>query len=174
VWPRTSPGFDRCLAPCALSDARPGPAAALARCAIGSISDVPRRTGVDRADRRPRRRRGDGRRRPWTPRDRGRVFNLSGGAPETVADTLGKCSARWVAPQLINVPIRSPRLLPIAERICARLPGYPEPRHCYALSTLAFSLTFDLARAPLPRMATGSRPTRRSRGLPPLDPNAPL
>jgi len=80
----------------------------------------------------------------------GQVFNISGGAPAPVADTLAAIfAALGLAVRLRRAPYAPAALACRAmEAICARLPGRPEPpATAYSLSTLAFSQTFDLAAA---------------------------
>jgi nucleoside-diphosphate-sugar epimerase len=80
----------------------------------------------------------------------GRSFNISGGAPMTVAAALSRVFADFdLRPRLLALPYTPiARLLRLAEIIYARLPGQPEPpATVYTLSTLAFSQTFDLRAA---------------------------
>jgi 2-alkyl-3-oxoalkanoate reductase len=80
----------------------------------------------------------------------GRVFNISGGAPMSVRDTLGIVfAAMGLAPRLIEAPFAlAAGAMAMAEAFCARWPGQPEPpATVYSLSTLAFSQTFDLSAA---------------------------
>jgi len=80
----------------------------------------------------------------------GRVFNVSGGEPMSVRETLEAVfAALGVAPRLIRVPFAlAAGACAVAEVICARLPDGPEPAATvYSLTTLAFSQTFDLAAA---------------------------
>jgi nucleoside-diphosphate-sugar epimerase len=80
----------------------------------------------------------------------GRVFNISGGAPAPVADTLAEVfAALGLAPRFVRVPYPlAAAACAVAEAVCARLPGRPEPpATVYSLGALAFSQTFDLTRA---------------------------
>lgn len=80
----------------------------------------------------------------------GQVFNVSGGKPMSVRETLEAVfAALGLAPRLVQVPFGlAASACAIAEAVCARLPGRPEPpATVYSLTTLAFSQTFDLAAA---------------------------
>jgi nucleoside-diphosphate-sugar epimerase len=80
----------------------------------------------------------------------GRVFNISSGAPASVAEILAELfGALGLRPKLIALPYAPAALLArTAEAVCAALPGRPEPpATAYTLSTLAFSQTFNLAAA---------------------------
>jgi nucleoside-diphosphate-sugar epimerase len=80
----------------------------------------------------------------------GRVFNISGGAPVSVVDTLAEIfTALNLKPRFVEAPYAlAAAACRAAEAVCARLPGRPEPpATVYSLSTLAFSQTFDLANA---------------------------
>lgn len=80
----------------------------------------------------------------------GRVFNISGGSPATVADTLGEIfGALQLRPKYFRMPYALAAMLCRgAEAMCARLPGRPEPlATVYGISTLTFSMTFDLTAA---------------------------
>jgi len=80
----------------------------------------------------------------------GRVFNISGGAPAPIADTLAEIfDALGLHPKFVNIPYRlAASIAAMAEIVCAHLPGYPEPpATVYTLSTLAFSQSFDLTAA---------------------------
>jgi len=88
----------------------------------------------------------------------GRVFNISGGAPLSVAATLGLVFAAFgMRPRYVRLPYTPlARLLGLVEGICARWPGRPEPpATVYTISALAFSQTFDLRAA---REALGWQP----------------
>ncbi|CAN5147246.1 NAD(P)-dependent oxidoreductase [soil metagenome] len=89
----------------------------------------------------------------------GQVFNISGGAPATVGDTLREVfAALGLKPRLVPIayPIAAAACRAL-EAVCARLPGRPEPpATVYSLSTLAFSQTFDLTGA---AKGLGWRPT---------------
>jgi nucleoside-diphosphate-sugar epimerase len=80
----------------------------------------------------------------------GRVFNISGGAPASIRDTLAEIfGALGLQPRLVHLPYAPAALAArAAEALCAALPGRPEPpATAYTLSTLAYSQTFDLAAA---------------------------
>ena len=80
----------------------------------------------------------------------GQVFNISGGAPRSVAEVLGLAfEASGLRPRLIPLPYGlAAGACRLAESAFAWLPGRPEPpATVYSLSTLAFSQTFDLAKA---------------------------
>ena len=80
----------------------------------------------------------------------GHVFNISGGAPRAVADVLRLAfDATGVHPRLVPLPYALAAVAcRLAEGVCAWMPGRPEPpATVYSLSTLAFSQTFDLAKA---------------------------
>ena len=80
----------------------------------------------------------------------GRVFNISGGAPMSVRETLGLVfAATGLCPRLVEAPFAlAAGAMALAEAVCARWPGEPEPpATVYSLSTLAFSQTFDLSAA---------------------------
>jgi nucleoside-diphosphate-sugar epimerase len=80
----------------------------------------------------------------------GRTFNISGGAPCTVGETLASVfDALGLRPRFVNLPYpAAAAACALAEAFCARLPGRPEPfATAYTLSTLAFSQTFDLTAA---------------------------
>jgi nucleoside-diphosphate-sugar epimerase len=80
----------------------------------------------------------------------GQVFNISGGAPMSVAATLAVAfEALRLRPRFIDIPYAlAAAACGCAEAVCARLPGQPEPpATVYALGTLAFSQTFDLTAA---------------------------
>jgi nucleoside-diphosphate-sugar epimerase len=88
----------------------------------------------------------------------GQVFNISGGAPVSVAETLGAVFAQLgLKPRWVDVPYPfAAAAFRCAEVVCAGLPGRPEPpATVYSLMTLAFSQTFDLAGA---RNGLGWRP----------------
>lgn len=80
----------------------------------------------------------------------GKAFNVSGGRPMSVADLiaeLGDALGRRIAmrPVPVNLALALARM---AETVHGFLPGRPEPRlTTYGVATLAFSQTFDLARA---------------------------
>ncbi|HEY0052446.1 MAG TPA: NAD-dependent epimerase/dehydratase family protein, partial [Caulobacteraceae bacterium] len=80
----------------------------------------------------------------------GLVVNISGGQPRTVRETVAEVAAALdLHPRFVSVgygPLAA--LARVMELVCARLPGRPEPPFTpYSLQTLAFSQTFDLARA---------------------------
>ncbi len=80
----------------------------------------------------------------------GMVFNISGGAPETARKTLGAVfAALELRTRFVESPYRlAAAVCAVAEFICSRLPGRPEPPATVSsLCTLAFSQTFDLTRA---------------------------
>jgi len=80
----------------------------------------------------------------------GRAFNISGGAPASVAETLTEVfGALGLRPRFIDIPFPlAAAAAQLAETTCARLPGRPEPpATVYSLSALAFSQTFDLTQA---------------------------
>jgi nucleoside-diphosphate-sugar epimerase len=90
----------------------------------------------------------------------GRVFNISGGAPASVADTLSEVfSTLGLKPRFVRLPYRLvAAACRVAEAACATVPGRPEPpATVYSISTLAFSQTFDLTAA---RADLGWRPHR--------------
>jgi len=80
----------------------------------------------------------------------GKAFNVSGGHAMSVADLiaeLGDALGRHIAmrPVPVNLALALARM---AETIDGILPGRPEPRlTTYGVATLAYSQTFDLARA---------------------------
>jgi 2-alkyl-3-oxoalkanoate reductase len=80
----------------------------------------------------------------------GRAFNISGGAAASIAETLVEVfSAMRLSPRLIHAPLPlATAICAAAESVCARLPGRPEPpATVYSLTTMAYSLTFDLKEA---------------------------
>src|SRR6185437_14287401 len=80
----------------------------------------------------------------------GRAFNVSGGRPASVADTLAAAfAALGLTPRFVDVPYAAAAAAcRAAEALCALLPGRPEPpATVYSLNTLAFSQTFDLTAA---------------------------
>ena len=80
----------------------------------------------------------------------GKIFNITGGAPASVADTLSEVfRAMKLKPRLTHIPYAvAATASAVAEAVCTQLPGRPEPFATgYTLSTLAFSQTFDLSRA---------------------------
>ncbi len=83
-------------------------------------------------------------------RNGGRIFNISGGVPLAVIDVLTMVFAAFgLRPTYVPLPFApTARLIGVAEFICARLPGHPEPpATIYTLSSLAFSQTFHLRAA---------------------------
>ncbi|MDB5438811.1 MAG: hypothetical protein JWM33_1238 [Caulobacteraceae bacterium] len=80
----------------------------------------------------------------------GRTFNLSSGQPRPLIELLDLVfAAKGLSPRLIPLPYTPAAAgAGLSEVICACLPGRPEPRTTrYALTTLAFSQTFDLSAA---------------------------
>jgi nucleoside-diphosphate-sugar epimerase len=80
----------------------------------------------------------------------GRAFNISGGQPLSVADMLARVfPAFGLRPRLVPLPYGpAAGVARLAELVCARLPGRPEPAATvYGLTSLAFSQTFDLTAA---------------------------
>lgn len=80
----------------------------------------------------------------------GQAFNVSGGAPASVAATLGEVfGALGLKVRLVPLPyILAAGACRVTEAISAAMPGRPEPpATLYSLTSLAFSQTFDLTRA---------------------------
>jgi nucleoside-diphosphate-sugar epimerase len=79
-----------------------------------------------------------------------KAFNISGGRPATVRETLTEIfAALGLNPRYLALPYAPVATLAGAlEAVCRALPGRPEPpATVYSLSSLAFSQTFDLAGA---------------------------
>jgi 2-alkyl-3-oxoalkanoate reductase len=80
----------------------------------------------------------------------GEVFNISGGRAMTIRAMIEALAGR-LGTTVRFVPLPWPLANALAhagEGLCARLPGRPEPPvTSYGLSVLAFSQTFDLAKA---------------------------
>src|SRR5579872_1067298 len=88
----------------------------------------------------------------------GRAFNVSGGLPATVADTLGEAfGALGLKTRLVHRPYAVAAAgIAGVEAVYRLLPGRPEPPVTrYSLDALAFSRTFDLTAA---RAALGWSP----------------
>ncbi len=80
----------------------------------------------------------------------GRVFNISGGVSRSYAHVTERLFERMQQPvAILPVPRRAALTLgTMAEAVCARLPGRPEPRITrYTAMTLGWSQSFDLAAA---------------------------
>lgn len=80
----------------------------------------------------------------------GRAFNVSGGRPATVRDTLKEIfAALGLSPRYLALPYAPvAKFVGALEAACRTLPGRPEPpATVYSLSSLAFSQTFDLSGA---------------------------
>lgn len=80
----------------------------------------------------------------------GKAINISGGQPMSVADLISQLSTALNRPVTLRpVPIQlALTLARAAEVVCGMLPARPEPRlTTYGVATLAYTQTFDLARA---------------------------
>ena len=80
----------------------------------------------------------------------GKAINISGGSPMSVADLVGKLGAALGRPVTLRpVPVELALVVArVAEIVCSLLPARPEPRlTTYGVATLAYTQTFNLARA---------------------------
>lgn len=80
----------------------------------------------------------------------GQAINITGGSPLPIRDLVGRLGqALGVEVRIVAIPLALGQALSVgADALCRVLPGRPEPVLTpYTLSTLAWSQTFDLARA---------------------------
>src|SRR5262245_54338258 len=80
----------------------------------------------------------------------GKAINISGGRATSVADLIGKLASALQRPVALRpIPVQVALLLArLSEAACSALPSRPEPRlTAYGVATLAYTQTFDLARA---------------------------
>lgn len=80
----------------------------------------------------------------------GKAINISGGKPVSVAELIGQLAAALQRPVALRpVPVQLALVLAGAsEIVCNMLPARPEPKlTAYGVATLAYTQTFNLARA---------------------------